>query len=205
MRAKELVQAIIGSKGFVLEDITGSTEIKLSVHPTKREKCRCGICHRRAPLYGKGRGMRRWRCLDVGAQRVYVEAESPRVCCRKPGVVTATVPWARHGSRLTKSFEKTAAWLSTHASRSTVSEFMRVEWHTVGGICERVYQELETSPACPVSTLWSTLALMRPATRKCMNLFFLLHGVPCRYSNSGWVLPSLVSSTHSTRCPSNFY
>ena len=38
MRAKELVQAIIGSKGFVLEDITVSAEmneIKLSVHPTK--------------------------------------------------------------------------------------------------------------------------------------------------------------------------
>ena len=46
MRAKELVQGIIGSKGFVLEDITVSTEmneIKLSVNPTKREKCRCGI------------------------------------------------------------------------------------------------------------------------------------------------------------------
>ena len=148
MRAKELVQAIIGSKGFVLEDITVSAEmneIKLSVHPTKREKGRCGICHRRAPLYDKGRGMRRWRCLDEGAQRVYVEAESPRICCRKHGVVTAAVPWARHGSRFTKSFEETTAWLSTHASRSTVSEFMRVEWHTVGSICERVYQELETA------------------------------------------------------------
>ena len=148
MRAKGLAQSIIGRQGFVLEDITVSAEmneIKLSVHPTKREKCRCGICHRRAPLYDKGRGKRRWRCLDVGAQRVYVEAESPRICCRKHGVVTAAVPWARHGSRFTKSFEETTVWLSTHASRSTVSEFMRVEWQTVGGICERVYQELETA------------------------------------------------------------
>ena len=148
MRAKELVQTIIGSKGFVLEDITVDTErneMKLSVRPTKREQCRCGICHRKAPLYDKGRGKRRWRCLDVGAQKVYVEAESPRVCCRKHGVVTAAVPWARHGSRFTKSFEETAAWLSTHASRSTVSEYMRVEWHTVGGICARVYQEWETA------------------------------------------------------------
>ena len=60
-------------------------------------------------------------------------------------LVTAAVPWARHGSRFTKSFEETAAWLSVHASRSAVSEFMRVEWHTVGGICKRVYQEMEES------------------------------------------------------------
>lgn len=147
MRAKGLVQAIIGGGGFVLEDITANTEmneIYLAIRPTKREQCRCGICHRKAARYDKGRGRRRWRCLDVGAQKVYVEAESPRVCCRKHGVVTAAVPWARHGSRFTKGFEDTVAWLSTHASHSTVSEFMRVEWHTVGGICARVYQELET-------------------------------------------------------------
>ena len=105
MRAKGLAQSIIGSQGFVLEDITVDTErneMKLSVRPTKREQCRSGICHRKAPLYDKGRGKRRWRCLDIGAQKVYVEAESPRVCCRKHGVVTAAVPWARHGSRFTK-------------------------------------------------------------------------------------------------------
>ena len=79
----------------------------------------------------------------MGAQKVYVEAEAPRVRCPKHGVVTAAVPWARHDSRFTKSFEETCAWLSIHASRSTVSEYLRVEWHTVGGICRRVYQELE--------------------------------------------------------------
>ena len=146
MRAKELVQAIIGSKGFVLEDITVSAEMNemiLSVHPTKRERCRCGICHRKVAGYDKGRGCRRWRCLDVGAQKVYVEAEQPRVYCPKHGVVTAAVPWARHGSRFTKNFEETCAWLSVHASRSTVSEYMRVEWHTVGSICSRMYKEME--------------------------------------------------------------
>lgn len=143
MRAKELVEHIIGGAGFVLKDIISHAEMNeiiLSVHPTRREKCRCGICRRKAPLYDKGRGKRRWRCLDMGAEKMYVEAESPRVCCPKHGVVTAAVPWARHGSRFTKSFEETAAWLSVHASRSAVSEFMRVEWHTVGGICGRVYQ-----------------------------------------------------------------
>lgn len=148
MRAKGLVQAIIGAGGFVLEDVSVNTEmneIKLAIRPTKREQCRCGICHRKAARYDKGRGRRQWRCLDVGTQKVYVEAEQPRVLCRKHGVVTAAVPWARHGSRFTKSFEETTAWLSVHASRSTVSEYLRVEWRTVGGICRRVYQELEAN------------------------------------------------------------
>ena len=78
-------------------------------------------------------------------QKVYVEAEQPRVRCGKYGVVTAAVPWARHGSWFTKIFEETAAWLSVHASRSTVSEYLRVEWHTVGDICQRVYRDLEAA------------------------------------------------------------
>ena len=65
--------------------------------------------------------------------------------CPKHGVVTAAVPWARHGSRFTKGFKDEAAWLSVHASHNTVSEFLRVEWHTVGGIGRRVYQELEAA------------------------------------------------------------
>ena len=148
MRAKKLVQAIIGAVGFVLEDVTVNAEMNemnLAIRPTKREQCRCGICHRKAARYDKGRGRRRWRCLDVGAQKVYIEADQPRVQCPKHGVITAAVPWARHGSRFTKNFEDTCAWLSVHTSRSTVSEYLRVQWHTVGDICQRVYQEMETN------------------------------------------------------------
>ena len=148
MRAKALIQAIIGADGFVLEDVTVNAEmneIYLAIRPTKREQCRCGICHRKATRYDKGRGRRHWRCLDVGSRKVYVEAEQLRVRCPKHGVVTAAVPWARHNSRFTKSFEETVAWLSVHAARSTVSEYLRVEWHTVGDICQRVYQEMEAA------------------------------------------------------------
>ena len=144
MRAKGLVQAIIGGGGFVLEDISANAEmneIYLAIRPTNREQCRCGICHRKAARYDKGRGRRRWRCLDMGAQKVYVEAEQPRVNCPKHGVVTAAVPWARHGNRFTKGFEDEASWLSVHANRSIVSEFLRVEWHTV-------HISLYGQPAC---------------------------------------------------------
>ena len=35
--------------------------------------------------------------------------------------------------------------MSVHTNRSTVSEFLRVERHTVGGIYRWVYQELEAA------------------------------------------------------------
>lgn len=64
MRAKKPVQTIIGSAGFILEDITVNpemNEINIAVRPTEHEQCRCGICHRKAARYDKGRGRRRWR------------------------------------------------------------------------------------------------------------------------------------------------
>lgn len=72
---------------------------------------------------------------------------APRVACKKHGVVAAAVPWARHGSRFCRSFEETAAWLTIQTSHRVVSEFMRVDWHTIGRICGRVYEDLEASAA----------------------------------------------------------
>jgi transposase len=51
------------------------------------------------------------------------------------------VPWARHGSRFTRSFEDQVAWLAVNCSKTAVSQLMRIAWRTVGGICERVAAE----------------------------------------------------------------
>jgi transposase len=56
-------------------------------------------------------------------------------------VVVCAVPWARHGSRFTRSFEDQAAWLAVQCSRKAVAELLRVAWRTVGSICERVAAE----------------------------------------------------------------
>ena len=42
--------------------------------PTKQ---RCGRCGERAPGYDKGRQRRRWRALDAGPVRVFLEADAP--------------------------------------------------------------------------------------------------------------------------------
>jgi transposase len=51
------------------------------------------------------------------------------------------VPWARHGSRFTRSFEDQVAWLAVNTSKTAVAELMRVAWRSVGTILERVAAE----------------------------------------------------------------
>lgn len=111
------------------------------VRPQARWRGRCGVCGARCPGYDGGRGRRRWRGLDLGVVEVYLEAAAPRVHCGTHGVVVAQVPWARHGSRFTTSFEDTCAWLTARASMSTVARYLRTTWQSVHAIVERVVAE----------------------------------------------------------------
>ena len=111
--------------------------------PRKSERNRCGRCRRRCPRYDGGAGRRRWRALDVGTMRAFVEADAPRVSCPEHGVVVAAVPWARHGAGHTRAFDDLAAWLVRYTSKTTVSTFLRVAWRTVVAIVTRVTVELD--------------------------------------------------------------
>ena len=116
-------------------------ELVLSARPVWRERDRCGVCRRRSPGFDLGEGRRRWRALDLGTMLAFVEADAPRVSCRRHGVVVSAVPWARHRSRFTRAFEDQAAWLTVNTSKTAVAQLMRVAWRTVGAICERVADE----------------------------------------------------------------
>jgi transposase len=115
------------------------------VRPTKRQRGRCGRCRRRSPGYDAGAGRRRWRALDLGTMVAVLEADAPRVSCRAHGVVVTHVPWARHGAGHTLAFDDQVAWLATQASKSTVTELMRIAWRTVGAIITRVWADVEAT------------------------------------------------------------
>jgi len=136
---------LLGLQGAVVEDVWvgDEGELVVAVRPKSRERDRCGVCRRRSPGFDLGEGRRRWRALDLGTTFAYVEAEMPRVSCRKHGVVVCAVPWARHRSRFTRAFEAQAAWLAVNTSKSAVARLMRVAWRTVGQICERVAAEAQ--------------------------------------------------------------
>jgi transposase len=87
--------------------------------------------------------MRRWRSLDFGSHRVYIEALAPRIECPQHGVLVAKVPWARHDSDYTYDFETAVTWLTLHTTAQDVAEYFRIKWHTVGSIAGRVQKSLE--------------------------------------------------------------
>ena len=119
----------------------------------RRECSRCGVCGRRCPGYDGGEGRRRWRALDLGTTKAFVEAEAPRVACKRHGVVVARVPWARHGSWFTREFEQQVAWLATQCSKSAVCELLRISWYTVGRIVERVAADERARRGDPLAGL----------------------------------------------------
>jgi transposase len=114
---------LLGLKAVVVKDVYcgDQGEVVVAVRPNWRERDRCGVCRRRCPGFDLGEGRRRWRALDLATTFAFVEAEAPRVRCARHGVVVCAVPWARHGSRFTRSFEDQVAWLARTKSRSTGS------------------------------------------------------------------------------------
>ncbi len=145
MRGTRVWARLLSLQRAVVEDvwIGDEGEIVVAARPGWRERDRCGVCRRRSPGFDLGDGRRRWRALDLGATLAFVEADAPRVTCRRHGVVVCAVPWARHNARFTRAFEDQAAWLAVNTSKSAVAELMRIAWRTVGSICERVCDETQ--------------------------------------------------------------
>lgn len=148
MRDVSLWRCLLGVEKTVIERVEfdqDAQSLVVQVRPTSRQRGRCGICGRRSPGYDAGPGRRRWRALDLGTIRAELEADAPRVSCRTHGVVVASVPWARHDAGHTYAFDDQVAWLATQASKSTVTELMRIAWRTVGSIITRVWADIDTA------------------------------------------------------------
>ena len=135
--ALALTEAVV--KSICIE----ADSIIVGVRPYKSKQRRCPACGRACEVYD-GRGKpRRWRALDLGASKCYLEYAPVRVACPEHGVHVESVPWARPRSRFTRPFEDWVAWMAVHATMSAVAQACRIEWHTVGGVCKRVYDDLQ--------------------------------------------------------------
>ena len=72
-----------------------------------------------------------------------VEYQTHRIICLEHWVYVADVPWAYPGSGFTKDFDLTAAWLAACLSRSAVSEYMCIDWETVGRCVNCAMNDIE--------------------------------------------------------------
>lgn len=157
MRSTRLWRGLLGlDERTVIEDVElieldddadDESEMLVVAHvrPRRRGRARCGRCGARAVWYDRGgRRRRRWRGLDLGTLRVWLEADAPRVSCPAHGPTVIEVPWARHDAGHTYGFDDTVAWLAVHTSKSAVSGLMRIAWRTVGSIITRVWDDTDT-------------------------------------------------------------
>ncbi len=97
----------------------------------RRLTCPCGW--RTGAVYD--RSVRRWRHLDLGTSRCFLEAEIRRLECRRCGRVrTEVVPWARPGARHSKDLQDVVAWLAQRMDKTSVSRLVGVSWEAVARI-----------------------------------------------------------------------
>lgn len=140
----KVLRKLLGVEGIVVEgwdfDEAGGALV-VSVRPMGRGRRRCSRCRRRCSGYDQGAGQRRWRALDLGTVKTFLQAQAPRVRCPEHGVVVAEVAWARADSGFTRDFEDQCGWLAVQTSRTAVAQLMRVAWRTVGRMVERVADE----------------------------------------------------------------
>src|SRR5262245_15693858 len=90
---------MLGLGASVVESVyvdEGADAVIVAARPRKGAARRCPWCARRCALADRGEGRRRWRAVDLGEMKAFVEADAPRVSCPQHGVVVAAVPWARH-------------------------------------------------------------------------------------------------------------
>ncbi|MGH3733189.1 MAG: transposase [Acidimicrobiales bacterium] len=81
------------------------------------------------------RSTRRWRHLDFGAAKCFLEAEIVRIYCQRcQRVRTEEVPWARPAARHTKAFCSVVAWLAQRTDKTTITTLLRISWEAVAKI-----------------------------------------------------------------------
>ena len=131
-RLLHLPGASVIDVGFGAEGVIVTVRLR-----RRRRVCSCcGQTGRRLQIHD--RRVKRWRHLDLGASRCWIECELRRLRCPDCGVRPEPVPWARPGARHTRDFEDVVAWLAQQMAFAPITRLLRVGWHTIGPIVARV-------------------------------------------------------------------
>lgn len=139
MRVTTLCRRLLDLDGITVTDVSLQGEVVACEVRLRRRRLscpRCGFTTR--SRYDTRTVDSSWRGLDLGRRRVSIRARLRRLRCPGHGVITEGVPFARPGSRFTGDFEDLVAYLATKTDKTTITRLLRIDWDTVGRICERV-------------------------------------------------------------------
>lgn len=139
MRATTLLKKLLPFSRLILNQVRFAADGSIVVRATIRGKPRCATCGIKRPIHQTEAALQRWRHLDLGCRRFYIESTVRRVACKKCGTTAAElVPWAPPVSRFTYHFEDVVTWLAQHTDQTATCEVMGIDWKTVGRIIKRV-------------------------------------------------------------------
>jgi transposase len=137
VRVNALFNRLLGLPGIVVDDVS-FLDRALVVTVRLRSGvlvCPCG----RQSRAGYDTSTRRWRHVNLGRWKVYLQAEIRRVDCPNcQRVRTEWMPFARPGARHTHDFENTVGWLAKRMSKAGVAGYLHTTWHTVDAIVTRL-------------------------------------------------------------------
>ena len=140
MRVTTAFNKMLGLEGASVTGVSfGPEGIVVALRRRARTlRCPCGYTTR--STYDTRH--RRWRHLDLGGQRLWLEADVRRLRCpRCAAVRTEEVPWARPGARHTRAFQDVVAWMAQRADKTTACTLLRTSWEAVARIVATVVAE----------------------------------------------------------------
>lgn len=96
-----------------------------------RESYRCPVCES-DNVIGRGRSLRRFRTVSVGAKAVYLAFAVPRVECRDCGAIRQlAIRFADRRVSYTKSFQRYALELSRYMTIKDVARHLGISWDVI--------------------------------------------------------------------------
>jgi len=142
VRASTLLNALLNLPGIAVRGVSlpSSPGQPMIVQVRLRaQRLACPLCdYTTRARYDTRPEPSSWRGLDFGTAPVIVRADLRRLDCPTHGVLVQAAPFARHRSRFTRDFEDLTAFLATRTDKTTTARFLRIDWDTIGRICERV-------------------------------------------------------------------
>jgi transposase len=139
VRVTTAFNRLLALSGVSVSEVTFEADTVVVDLTLRRRRLQCPQCSfSTAACYDTRPVSSRWRHTDMGRWKVLVRAGLRRLVCPTHGVRVEAVPFARHRSRFSRDFEDLVAFLATKTDKTTITRLSRVDWDSVGRICERV-------------------------------------------------------------------
>jgi len=118
--------------------------ILVYARPYKRNQCRCPICGKKCVQNGyKQEKESIWRAPNLNGCPVFILYRPHRIDCDEHGALNEFIPWSDGTSRFTAAFNDEVAWLVCQMSKKAISEYLGINWRTVGNCVNASHARLE--------------------------------------------------------------